>query len=641
MAATVVVGTAGHIDHGKTTLLRALTGIDADRLPEERARGMTIDVGFAHRSLEDGSAIDFVDVPGHDRLVGNMLVGAGEIDAVLLVVAADDGPRAQTLEHLALLDALGLRHAVVAITKVDTVEPTRVAEVEGLVSALVRRTGMSGAPIVAVSGTTGTGIDALRAGLVALRAAVLAELEGPPAGPIRLAIDRTFTVRGRGTVVTGTLRGGSLRPGAELRLEPSGGRPSGGRPSSGRQVARVREIQVHHGPADRADGGRTALNLAGIDAEALRRGGVLTAGAGIVASDRLLVALRRPTSVSDEAQPTDARSAETWPPAGRPELRLHHWTDSVDARIGPVGATWPALDAGDRGQALTAIGRLAQPVATMVGARAVLRDPGSGRVVAGVTVLDPRPPRGVSRRRATPTRLRALATAVGAIEASGAVPLEGPDASAALLDLHGLRGGELAPDVTRALGAAATVKVGDGIGIAELRAHLGRELRRLVSVERGAAPSATAALDRFVSGLVAAGTLVRAGDRVMDPARRSTGDAALEASMARLESLLDVNVPPSLAEAARAAACPPDGIRRLETAGRIVRVEDDLAWAEARYAALRSLVVELARRGPVAPAAFRDAIGGNRRVSLALLEDLGRRGVLRRTEAGHVLGPRA
>src|SRR3954470_20839154 len=134
---TLVVGTAGHIDHGKTTLLRALTGIDADRLPEERRRGMTIDVGYAHMSFPDGTEIDFVDVPGHDRLVGNMLVGAGEIDAALLVVAADDGPRAQTLEHLALLDALGVTEGLVVITKADLVAPERLAEVTDLVAALV------------------------------------------------------------------------------------------------------------------------------------------------------------------------------------------------------------------------------------------------------------------------------------------------------------------------------------------------------------------------------------------------------------------------------------------------------------------------------------------------------------------------
>src|SRR5690242_13334303 len=151
MAATVVVGTAGHIDHGKTTLLRALTGIDADRLPEEQRRGMTLDVGYAHLRLDDGSEIDFVDVPGHDRLIGNMLVGAGEIDAAMLVVAADDGPRAQTLEHLGLLDALGIPDGVVVITKTDAVAPERVAEVIAAVEALLRGSSLAGAPVVAGS----------------------------------------------------------------------------------------------------------------------------------------------------------------------------------------------------------------------------------------------------------------------------------------------------------------------------------------------------------------------------------------------------------------------------------------------------------------------------------------------------------
>src|SRR5664279_3867975 len=179
---TVVVGTAGHIDHGKTTLLRALTGIDADRLPEEQRRGMTIDVGYAHLALADGDVLDFVDVPGHDRLVGNMLVGAGEIDAVLLVVAADDGPRAQTLEHLELLDALGLVHAVVAVTKADLVPAERAAAVEDQVRVLVERTTLAGAPILSVSATTGAGLDGLRAALAELRDRARRDGAGAP-GP--------------------------------------------------------------------------------------------------------------------------------------------------------------------------------------------------------------------------------------------------------------------------------------------------------------------------------------------------------------------------------------------------------------------------------------------------------------------------
>ncbi|MDH5244759.1 MAG: GTP-binding protein, partial [Chloroflexota bacterium] len=187
---TVVVGTAGHIDHGKTTLLRALTGIDADRLPEERRRGMTIDVGYAHLALDDGSAIDFVDVPGHDRLVGNMLVGAGEVDAALVVVAADDGPRAQTLEHVALLDALGVGPGIAVVTKVDAVEPARVAAVVAEVERLLAPTSLAGSPVLAASGVTGEGLDAVRSALIALRDQV-PEVDRPPT----LGIDRVFSVK--------------------------------------------------------------------------------------------------------------------------------------------------------------------------------------------------------------------------------------------------------------------------------------------------------------------------------------------------------------------------------------------------------------------------------------------------------------
>src|SRR5436309_7918669 len=226
---TVVVGTAGHIDHGKTSLLRALTGIDADRLPEERRRGMTIDVGYAHLRLPDGDEIDFVDVPGHDRLVGNMLVGAGEIDAALLVVAADDGPRAQTLEHLELLDGLGIGVGVAAVTKIDLVDAGRAAEVVVAVGDLLGRTTLVGSPVMLVSSTTGAGLDDLLRALEGVRDAVqrgvpTAPGATPPVGlrTPRLAVDRAFSVRGRGTVVTGTLRGGPLALGDALRLEPAG-----------------------------------------------------------------------------------------------------------------------------------------------------------------------------------------------------------------------------------------------------------------------------------------------------------------------------------------------------------------------------------------------------------------------------------
>ena len=258
---TVVIGTAGHIDHGKTTLLRALTGIDADRLPEERQRGMTIDVGYAHMALPDDTELDFVDVPGHDRLVGNMLVGAGEIDALLLVVAADDGPRAQTLEHLALVDALAIRHGLAVVTKTDIAGPERTAEVIAAVEGLLGGTSLAAAPVLAVSAIDRTGIDVLPGALTALRDRVLGdpapELDGTGS---RMPIDRVFTMKGRGVVVTGTLRGRAIKSGATLRLVP------------GERSVRVREVQVHGATVDRAEPGRVAFNLAGTDGLDLHRG---------------------------------------------------------------------------------------------------------------------------------------------------------------------------------------------------------------------------------------------------------------------------------------------------------------------------------------------------------------------------------
>src|SRR5262245_61364929 len=193
---TIVIGTAGHIDHGKTTLLRALTGIDADRLPEEQRRGMTIDVGYAHLAHDDGTQIDFVDVPGHDRLIGNMLVGAGEIDAAMLVVAADDGPRAQTLEHLELLDALGIDLGMAVVTKADTAGADRAADVAAAVEGLLARTTLRGSAVFIASGATGEGLDHVRLALAGVRDAVLAR--STASGGPRLAIDRAFSVRGRG-----------------------------------------------------------------------------------------------------------------------------------------------------------------------------------------------------------------------------------------------------------------------------------------------------------------------------------------------------------------------------------------------------------------------------------------------------------
>jgi selenocysteine-specific elongation factor len=596
---TVVIGTAGHIDHGKTALLRALTGIDADRLPEERRRGMTIDVGYAHLTLPDGTELDFVDVPGHDRLVGNMLVGAGEIEAALLVVAADDGIRAQTLEHLALLDALDVRHAVVAVTKVDLVPLDRVADVTADVMGRVSTTALAGAPVVPVSATSGDGIDALGAALVGLRDRVLADPSyvATAARPSRLAIDRVFGVKGRGTVVTGTLRGGPLEKAASLRVVP------------GDATVRVREVQVHGSTVEHvAGGGRTALNLAGQEPDMLRRGAVLTTDPGIRASDRLLVRL---------AVPVPDRS----------RFRFHVGTAAAEATVGRSGR-----DAIELRNGAAAILRLEEPVAVAIGDRFVLRRTGGEPAIVGGVVLDPSPVRGVSRKRQTRDRVAALAEAVAAADAAAI--------SAARTDLHGIVPPDgVAVDVRDAARTIALDEVEVEPSLTSIRASVARSLRRSATVSGEGALAIAASI---VDELVAEGQLVRDGDRVRAAGQAvPTADPELEAAMDRLVSALDVVAPPSLRQAAAAAGCPPVAVRELARRGRIAVLEDDLAYAMTAYRDLAARALALASRHPLTPAAFRDATGTSRRYVLAILEDLDRRAILRRTADGHVPGPRA
>ncbi len=645
---TVVIGTAGHIDHGKTTLLRALTGIDADRLLEEQRRGMTIEIGYAHLDLEDGTSIDFVDVPGHDALIGNMLVGAGEIDAAMLVVAADDGPRPQTLEHLELLDALGLRAGIAVVTKVDVVDQNRAAAMAQATAELLSRTSLSGAPVVVVSGANGAGLPALRTALLTLRDRVLAERAFAPRGPGRLAIDRAFTVRGRGVVVTGSLRGGDLHVGDSLRLEPGG------------IGVRVRGLHVHHGSVEMAGAGRTAINLVGVDLDQCARGMVLTWGSGIEVSSRLLVALAPPVALETASA---RRNRPSWPPIDGTRIRVHIGTAQVEGVVGRRGRD--AVDLPDG--RVTAILRLAEPIATFVGERGVARRSSPGDVVAGFDVLDPEPAHGVARRRATPERLAVLSAAVRDADVGAAAD--------ALLGLHGMlstnriatviasltpdpssgrnateRGGVLAPDVRTALEASALGLVGDfhrnqplesGIQLGALRPGMSTFLRRLVTVRRELADAANDAVGSVLDDLVARGKLARDGDRLRASGRTTGPPPELAAAMDRLEAALNVSAPPNLAKAAEVAGCPAEGIRMLDSAGRIVRVEADLAWAAPAFHRLAATALGIARREPLSPAALRDATGTSRRYVMPLIEDLNRRGILARTPAGHVPGPRA
>jgi selenocysteine-specific elongation factor len=355
----IIIGTAGHIDHGKTVLVKALTGRDTDRLAEERERGISIDLGFAPLVLSDGSIAGIVDVPGHENFVRNMMAGATGVDLALLVVAADDGVMPQTREHFAILDLLGVREAVVAITKIDTVEPDLIPLVEDEVHDLLAGTPLEGSPVVPLSAITGEGIDDLR-GLIEQQAQrVRLKDERLPA---RMPIDRVFTLRGIGTVVTGTLWSGSLSAGQKLEVLPRG------------EEVRVRSLQVHDATREEAFAGeRVAVNLAGIAKDRLSRGDVL-AEQGYL----------RPTFMVDAR----VRILRDWPkPVKRgARMRFHHGTREVLGRIYPLDAA--ALGAGDSKASQM---RLEERVVVAPGDRFVIRSYSPVTTIGGGVVIDAHP----------------------------------------------------------------------------------------------------------------------------------------------------------------------------------------------------------------------------------------------------------
>jgi selenocysteine-specific elongation factor len=356
-----VIATAGHVDHGKSTLVRALTGMEPDRWAEERRRGMTIDLGFAWTGLPSGQVVAFVDVPGHERFVPNMLAGVGPVPAALIVVAADEGWMPQSAEHLAALHALDVRYGLLAVTRADLADP-RAAVAQA--SARIAATSLGLVEAVGVSAVTGAGLAELRAALDRL----VGRLPVPvPAAPVRLWVDRAFTVRGSGTVITGTLGGGELRAGDELELGVTGRR------------MRIRGLQALGVPRERvAAVARVAVNLRGIPRDQVRRG------------DALLTPGRfQPTELVDVRLDGD-------PVAEVPAtVLLHVGSAAVEVRVRPLGADTARL-------------RLARPLPLRLGDRGLLRDPGRRRVVGGVTVLDVVPP-PLRRRGAAVTRATELA----------------------------------------------------------------------------------------------------------------------------------------------------------------------------------------------------------------------------------------
>ncbi|HVQ35242.1 MAG TPA: selenocysteine-specific translation elongation factor, partial [Candidatus Bathyarchaeia archaeon] len=349
----LVVGTAGHIDHGKSALVEALTGIHPDRLAEERRRGITIELGFADLPLPPDGVVGFVDVPGHERFVRHMVAGASGFDAAMLVIAADDGVKPQTSEHLAILSLLGLAHGFVVLSKTDLVEADLLELVTLEARELVAGTFLEDAPVVPASARTGAGLDAVREALRSLLVSI------PPraaAGVPRLAIDRSFAMRGFGTVVTGTLASGTLHVGDEVEILPSGAR------------ARVRGLQVHKLPVEVAAAGRLAVNLQGLAVRQAPRGATLTAPGALRPTRRARVRLSWLPGTPDAAR--------------RGPVRFHHGTAEGDARVRLL-----------RDEPGIAEVRLSSPAVLVPGDRFVLRRPEPLDTIGGGVVLDAHPPR--------------------------------------------------------------------------------------------------------------------------------------------------------------------------------------------------------------------------------------------------------
>ncbi len=371
----MIIGTAGHIDHGKTSLVRTLTGVDTDRLKEEKARGISIDLGFAYLPAPDGAVLGFVDVPGHEKFIHNMLAGATGIDFVLLVIAADDGVMPQTREHLAIVDLLGISRGVVALTKIDIVTPQQQATARDDIEQLMQGTGLEGAEIVPVSTVTGEGIEGLREKLFEAAYAIQARAA---AGRFRLAVDRSFTLAGAGTVVTGTVLSGAVATDDRVTIGPSG------------LAARVRSIHAQNRPTERGVAGqRCALNLAGdgISKDAIARGDVVLDPGLHAPTDRIDATLRL---LGSEQKPV-----RQWTPA-----RLHHAATEVGARIVPLGDA-PIAPGSEAFVQIV----LDRPIAAAAGDRFVLRDTTAQRTIGGGKFLDLRAPQ---RKRRAPERLAQL-----------------------------------------------------------------------------------------------------------------------------------------------------------------------------------------------------------------------------------------
>jgi selenocysteine-specific elongation factor len=623
----MIIGTAGHIDHGKTTLVKALTGVDCDRLKEEKARGITLDLGYAYTPLsgEVSGVLGFIDVPGHEKLIHNMLAGATGIDFALLVIAADDGPMPQTREHLAIIELLGVERGAVALTKTDAVDNARIAAATDEVRALLAGTTLAGAPIFPVAATTGSGIVELRAWLDNA-AGEFGRQEAR--GGFRLAVDRCFTLGGIGTVVTGTAFSGSVAVGDTLTLSPSG------------KAVRVRSLRVQDHVADSGQAGqRIALALAGVEKSEVQRGMWV-----------LAPALHQPVRRFDAELRVLASQA---PLKHWSQVHVHVGAEDVPARIALLQGE--VIAPGSSGFAQI---QLEREVGTLAGDCFILRDAGARHTISGGLVLDIAPPTRHRRSIERIAMLRALADAdpatalqLAAERQPAGVELAG---YAINRNLDAAQMGALTRrlDLTVVAGIAFSAtgwrKLGD-----RLLAALAAEHERapdMPGVERDRLRRLTlpalvrTVFDVLTVQLLDSRQIVQSNAWLHLPEHRVQMSPSDQSLWAALKPLLDAApcCPPRVREMAGASGVAEDTVRAVFK--RVARMGEAYPVAHDHYFTA-SAVADLARRvaalnvrdGMARAATLRDEIGGGRKVAIQILEFFDRIGYTRRVRDTHVL----